>query len=199
MCPTRRASASSTLQNRWDIISAPSTPVIPSSLIIRDYVRDCLDFIVGDAVAQWLACWTPGSSPGLSHCVVFLGKTLYSHSASPPPGSINGYRRQNAGGYLRWTSIPSRGSSNTPSRHHATETGISSGSVGQSSWPECGFTIFYLDFIVSWATRMSCFSNPIQNHIQRMVKGIFENLELSSFFSLQCEITFILRETRSAK
>ena len=24
----------------------------------------------------------PGSSPGQGHCVVFLGKTLYSHSAS---------------------------------------------------------------------------------------------------------------------
>ena len=29
---------------------------------------------------------TPGSSPGRGHCVVFLGKTLYSHSASLHPG-----------------------------------------------------------------------------------------------------------------
>ena len=29
----------------------------------------------------------PGSSPGRGHCVVLLGKTLYSHR------SINGYRR----------------------------------------------------------------------------------------------------------
>ena len=28
----------------------------------------------------------PGSSPGREHCVVFLGKTLYSHSASLHPG-----------------------------------------------------------------------------------------------------------------
>ena len=28
----------------------------------------------------------PGLSPGWSHCVVFLGKTLYSHSASLHPG-----------------------------------------------------------------------------------------------------------------
>ena len=27
-----------------------------------------------------------GLSPGGGHCVVFLGKTLYSHSASPHPG-----------------------------------------------------------------------------------------------------------------
>ena len=31
------------------------------------------------------AC-SPGSSPGRGHCVVFLGKTLYSHSASLHPG-----------------------------------------------------------------------------------------------------------------
>ena len=28
-----------------------------------------------------------GSSPGQGHCVVFLGKTLYSHSASLHPGA----------------------------------------------------------------------------------------------------------------
>ena len=28
----------------------------------------------------------PGLSPGRAHCVVFLGKTLYSHSASLHPG-----------------------------------------------------------------------------------------------------------------
>ena len=28
----------------------------------------------------------PGSGPGRGHCVVFLGKTLYSHGASLYPG-----------------------------------------------------------------------------------------------------------------
>ena len=28
----------------------------------------------------------PGSEPGRGHCVVFLGKTLYSHGASLHPG-----------------------------------------------------------------------------------------------------------------
>ena len=32
----------------------------------------------------------PGSSPGQVHCVVFLGKTLYSHSASLHPGVQTG-------------------------------------------------------------------------------------------------------------
>ena len=27
-----------------------------------------------------------GSNPGQGHCVVFLGRTLYSHSASLQPG-----------------------------------------------------------------------------------------------------------------
>ena len=32
----------------------------------------------------------PGSSPGRGHCVVFLGKILYSHSASLHPGVQRG-------------------------------------------------------------------------------------------------------------
>ena len=35
----------------------------------------------------------PGSSPGRDHCVVFLGKTLYSDSASPHPGVEMGTRK----------------------------------------------------------------------------------------------------------
>ena len=34
----------------------------------------------------------PGSGPGRGHCVVLLGKTLYSHGASLHPVCINGYR-----------------------------------------------------------------------------------------------------------
>ena len=30
----------------------------------------------------------PGLSPGQGHCVVFLGKTLYSHSVSFHPGQV---------------------------------------------------------------------------------------------------------------
>ena len=39
----------------------------------------------------------PGSSPGRGHCVVFLGKTLYSHSASLHPGVWMGIGELNAG------------------------------------------------------------------------------------------------------
>ena len=38
----------------------------------------------------------PGSSPGRGHCVVFLGKTLYSHSASLHPGDKMGTGEVNA-------------------------------------------------------------------------------------------------------
>ena len=40
----------------------------------------------------------PGSSPGQGHCVVFLGKTLYSHSDSLHPGVQIGTGEFNAGG-----------------------------------------------------------------------------------------------------
>jgi len=40
----------------------------------------------------------PGSSPGQGHCVVFVGKTLYSHSASLHPGVQMGIGKFNAGG-----------------------------------------------------------------------------------------------------
>ena len=39
----------------------------------------------------------PGSSPGRGHCVVFLGKTLYSHGASLHPGVYMGTGEFNAG------------------------------------------------------------------------------------------------------
>ena len=32
----------------------------------------------------------PGLNPGRGHCVVFLGRTLYSHSASLHPGALMG-------------------------------------------------------------------------------------------------------------
>ena len=50
------------------------------------------------------------------------------------------------GGNLRWTSIPSSGSSNTPSQLHATETGISSGSVDQCD-PEQLYLFFPHDHV----------------------------------------------------
>ena len=50
----------------------------------------------------------PGAGPGREHCVVFLGKTLYSHGASLHPGVSMGTGKM-LGVALRWTDIPSRG------------------------------------------------------------------------------------------
>jgi len=38
-----------------------------------------------------------GSNPGQGHCVVFLGKTLYSHPTSLHPGVQMGTDKLNAG------------------------------------------------------------------------------------------------------
>jgi len=40
----------------------------------------------------------PGSNPGWGHCVMFLGKTLYSHSASFHPDVQMGTGQFNARG-----------------------------------------------------------------------------------------------------
>ena len=50
-----------------------------------------------------------GSSPGWGHCVVFLGKILFSHRASLHPGVQMGTSKYAGGVTLRWTSISSRG------------------------------------------------------------------------------------------
>ena len=66
---------------------------------------------------------SPGSSPGRGHSVVFLGKALYSYSASLFPtqvykwivGNCWGKPNKLQGSGTRWTSIPSRESRNTSS------------------------------------------------------------------------------------
>ena len=54
----------------------------------------------------------PGSRSGRGHCAVFLGKTLYSHSASLRPGVYKWVPLNlmlGGGVTMRWTSIPFRG------------------------------------------------------------------------------------------
>ena len=46
----------------------------------------------------------PGSSPGRGHCEVFLGKTLYSHSASLHPG-VGGEILLVASCYRNWDKL----------------------------------------------------------------------------------------------
>ena len=50
-----------------------------------------------------------GSSPGRGHCVVFLGKTLYSYRPSLHPGVQMATTNSMLGVTLQWTNIPSIG------------------------------------------------------------------------------------------
>ena len=69
------------------------------------------------------------SSPGWGHCVVFLGNTLNSYSASLQPrvqtgtSELSGEPNKLRGSDLQWTSIPSRGSRNTPSHFMLQKSG----------------------------------------------------------------------------
>ena len=47
----------------------------------------------------------PGSRPGRGHCVVFLGKTLYSHSASLHPGVQMGTSKYAGGNPAKVTGV----------------------------------------------------------------------------------------------
>ena len=89
----------------------------------------------------------PGASPGWGHCFVFLGKTLYSHSASLHPGIYmgTGEFNINAGVTLRWTSIPFRGSTNTPSRRRNRDKLRLDGPLG--SYAALAFT--YYDYYMT--------------------------------------------------
>ena len=67
----------------------------------------------------------PGSSPGRGHCVVFLGRTLYSHSASLHPG-VQWVPAKMLGVTLRWSSSISR----PPSCFMLMEPELSAGPIG---------------------------------------------------------------------
>ena len=64
-----------------------------------------------------------------------------------PPRCINGYQQiayKMLGGNLRWTSIPSRGSRNTPSRFILQKPAISAGLMGFLSRPNSIWGRLYL-------------------------------------------------------
>ena len=63
-----------------------------------------------------------GLSSGLRIFIVFLGKTLNSHSAPLHPGVSMGVGTVNTRGTLQWTGNPSRGDRNIP-RHCMQENG----------------------------------------------------------------------------
>ena len=86
----------------------------------------------------------PGSSPGRGRCVVFLGKTLNSHSTSLHPGEQMGTGEFNAG----WSPCDGRashpwGSRNTPSHFMPRKPELSASLMGPRG-PNADFSFFLL-------------------------------------------------------
>ena len=103
-------------------------------------------------MAQWLVrrTWNQkveSSSPGRYTHVLDLGKTLNSQSASFHTGVQVGTSKFLWGQpdkLLRWTSIPSRGSRNTPSRFILQKPEISAGTDEPSGSANCYWGRLYL-------------------------------------------------------
>ena len=72
----------------------------------------------------------PGLSPGQGHCVVFLGKTLYSRSASLHPGVQMGTSKYAGGNPCDGLASHPGGSSNTPNRFMLRKLELSTSSMG---------------------------------------------------------------------
>ena len=106
-------------------------------------------------MAQWLVRRTwdqkvESSIPGRCTHTVFLGKTLNSHSASPPR-CINGNQQiawgkpdKMLGGNLQWTSIPYRRCGNTPSRFILQKPETSAGTDEPSGSPNYDWGTLHL-------------------------------------------------------
>ena len=98
------------------VLSSLSTDVLFASLLFSIYIPDfSLSYYLLSGRHAGLMVSTlvsrsssPGWSSGRGHCVVFLGNTLYSHSAHLHPGVEMGTSDLNAGKTLEWTNIPSR-------------------------------------------------------------------------------------------
>ena len=66
-----------------------STVFTPMPATVYNLFQDYYNLGRGSGLmvsALYLGVNSPGSRPGWGHCVVFLGKTLYSHGASLHPG-----------------------------------------------------------------------------------------------------------------
>ena len=89
----------------------------------------------------------PGSSPGHGDCVVFLGKTLYSHSASPHPGVQMGTSKYAEGNpAMDWHPIQG-GVAITPSRFMLMKLELSAGTMGHLG--------LYKGFTFNWSNTES--------------------------------------------
>ena len=78
-------------------VQRPTLVETSGDTLFNMYMYDCLNYFCIPPIYPWHGtsnfmlpltegASAPGSSPGLGHCVVFLGKTLHPHSASLHPG-----------------------------------------------------------------------------------------------------------------
>ena len=88
-----------------------------------------------------------GSSPGRGHCVVFLGKTLYSHSASLHPCVQMGTSKCAGGNPCDGLASYPDGSSNTPSHFMLRKPELSTGPMGHLG-PYKGLLLYLLTYSV---------------------------------------------------
>ena len=117
------------------------------------------------AFASW-SC-SLGTSPVQGHCVVFLGQTLYSHSASLHPGVEMGPGKFTGWG-LACNGPPSHpgGSRNTPSRFILLKPEISTGLIGHLA---CMQTLSF--FLINQGALSKCLApvvRKVDNAIQRI-------------------------------
>ena len=125
-------------------------------------------FLLGGAVASWLVCSSPERPVGAWALVgdtvlcswarhLTLIVPLSTQEYKWVPANCWGKPNKLPGNDLRWTSIPSRGSRNTPSRFMVQKPGISSGSyepVGSKASENK--SIFLYRWVV-WLTNCICF------------------------------------------
>ena len=105
-----------------------------------------------------------GLSPGRGHCVVFLGKTLYSHSASLHPGVQMSTSKYAGGNPCDGLASHTGGSSHTPSRFMLRKPELSTGPIGHLGLYK-GFTFFKL-YIICDEAYLLCLCEKLQdNHI----------------------------------
>ena len=90
--------------------------------IARITMSRILMTILGEAWKSSFHARSSGPCSCAKHSTLIV--PLFTQEYKWVPANCWGNLIKMLGGNLRWTSIPSRGSSNTPSRLHATETGV---------------------------------------------------------------------------
>ena len=122
----------------------------------------------------------PGSSPGRGHCVVFLGKTLYSYSASLHPGVQMGTSKY-AGGNPAMDQHPIQGEQQYSQLLHAKETRVERQPHGP-----CGpvWRLYFLLYLTLYTLTSVCMLSELFSiNFSCTCRRI--HLTMKSFLSLQ--------------